>query len=129
MAASFEAVGLELPPWRKTQPMLSKWMPERSRDLSLAGATGWLVWVIARKVLGSTPTWKEAITRLAPATYMPKWVSMITTARKSLLIYNRKDAAVSSQRFSAGGTFMHSPFVLCRSEAQILDNWIRRANV
>lgn len=33
MAASFEAMGLTLPPWRRAQSMLSKWLPSRSRDL------------------------------------------------------------------------------------------------
>ncbi|KXZ50390.1 hypothetical protein GPECTOR_16g563 [Gonium pectorale] len=39
MAASFEAQGLTLPPWRRTQSMLSKWLPNRSRDTSFARAS------------------------------------------------------------------------------------------
>ncbi|GLC45620.1 hypothetical protein PLESTB_001786400 [Pleodorina starrii] len=34
MADSFERKGLTLPPWRRTQAMLSKWLPNRARDVS-----------------------------------------------------------------------------------------------
>ncbi|KAL6751789.1 hypothetical protein V8C86DRAFT_649186 [Haematococcus lacustris] len=33
MASSFIAQGLTLPPWRRTQSMLSKWLPTKSRDI------------------------------------------------------------------------------------------------
>eukprot|EP00878_Enallax_costatus_P002300 GHUV01002475.1.p1 GENE.GHUV01002475.1~~GHUV01002475.1.p1 ORF type:complete len:344 (+),score=116.81 GHUV01002475.1:340-1371(+) len=36
MAASFEAMSLTLPPWRRAQSMLSKWLPSRSRDISIS---------------------------------------------------------------------------------------------
>jgi uncharacterized protein (TIGR01615 family) len=32
MVASFESKGLTLPPWRRAQSMLSKWLPTKSRD-------------------------------------------------------------------------------------------------
>lgn len=39
MVASFEANGLTLPPWRRSQSMLTKWLPSRSRDVCIsAGA-------------------------------------------------------------------------------------------
>lgn len=34
IANSFEAKGLTLPPWRRAQAMLSKWLPVKSRDVS-----------------------------------------------------------------------------------------------
>jgi uncharacterized protein (TIGR01615 family) len=41
MVASFEANGLTLPPWRRSQSMLTKWLPSRSRDVCIsAGAAG-----------------------------------------------------------------------------------------
>ncbi|GAX80218.1 hypothetical protein CEUSTIGMA_g7656.t1 [Chlamydomonas eustigma] len=36
MAESFTAKGLTLPPWRRTQSMLSKWVPAKSRDVEFA---------------------------------------------------------------------------------------------
>lgn len=36
MSESFAARGLTLPPWRRSQAMLSKWLPARSRDTSAA---------------------------------------------------------------------------------------------
>ncbi|GFR44996.1 hypothetical protein Agub_g6305 [Astrephomene gubernaculifera] len=39
MAESFEARGLTLPPWRRTQSMLSKWLPNRVRDTCFARAS------------------------------------------------------------------------------------------
>ncbi len=38
MAASFEAKGLTLPPWRRAQAMLSKWLPQRMSDQPLSSA-------------------------------------------------------------------------------------------
>jgi uncharacterized protein (TIGR01615 family) len=39
MVASFEANALTLPPWRRAQSMLTKWLPSRSRDVPVsAGA-------------------------------------------------------------------------------------------
>ncbi len=38
MAASFEARGLTLPPWRRATAMLSKWMPAKAKDLSVDSA-------------------------------------------------------------------------------------------
>jgi uncharacterized protein (TIGR01615 family) len=35
MAESFEAKGLPLPPWRKLQAMISKWMPAKTHDTNL----------------------------------------------------------------------------------------------
>lgn len=40
MAASFEAEGLTLPPWRRAQAMLSKWLPQRSRDVCFNSSSG-----------------------------------------------------------------------------------------
>ncbi|PNW71197.1 hypothetical protein CHLRE_16g693819v5 [Chlamydomonas reinhardtii] len=37
MASSFERQGLTLPPWRRTGSMLSKWLPNRSRDTPAGG--------------------------------------------------------------------------------------------
>lgn len=37
MAASFEARGLTLPPWRSAQAMTSKWLPQRSKDTAIVG--------------------------------------------------------------------------------------------
>lgn len=36
MADSFDQMGLTLPPWRRTQSMLSKWMPVRAKDTSFS---------------------------------------------------------------------------------------------
>jgi uncharacterized protein (TIGR01615 family) len=36
MAESFTAKGLTLPPWRRTQSMLSKWVPAKSKDVEFA---------------------------------------------------------------------------------------------
>ncbi|EFJ49897.1 hypothetical protein VOLCADRAFT_89362 [Volvox carteri f. nagariensis] len=36
MADSFARKSLTLPPWRRTQSMLSKWMPNRARDMSFS---------------------------------------------------------------------------------------------
>lgn len=36
MVASFDANGLTLPPWRRAQSMLTKWLPSRSRDVSVS---------------------------------------------------------------------------------------------
>lgn len=40
MAASFEACGLTLPPWRRTSSMLSKWLPARARDRLVPSSSG-----------------------------------------------------------------------------------------
>ncbi|GIL96080.1 hypothetical protein Vretimale_1966 [Volvox reticuliferus] len=39
MADSFECKALTLPPWRRTQSMLSKWLPNRMRDVSFSRAS------------------------------------------------------------------------------------------
>ncbi|GLI70508.1 hypothetical protein VaNZ11_015416 [Volvox africanus] len=39
MADSFERKALTLPPWRRTQSMLSKWLPNRMRDVSFSRAS------------------------------------------------------------------------------------------
>lgn len=39
MAASFEVMGLTLPPWRRAQSMLSKWLPSRSRDIAFSSGS------------------------------------------------------------------------------------------
>uniref|UniRef100_A0A383W9P6 Uncharacterized protein n=1 Tax=Tetradesmus obliquus TaxID=3088 RepID=A0A383W9P6_TETOB len=39
MVASFESKGLTLPPWRRAQSMLSKWLPTKSRDVAF-GSSG-----------------------------------------------------------------------------------------
>lgn len=39
MVASFEANGLTLPPWRRSQSMLTKWLPSRSRDVCISAGT------------------------------------------------------------------------------------------
>lgn len=39
MVASFEANGLTLPPWRRSQSMLTKWLPSRSRDVCMSRST------------------------------------------------------------------------------------------
>lgn len=36
MVASFEANGLTLPPWRRAQSMLTKWLPSRSHDVNIS---------------------------------------------------------------------------------------------
>lgn len=36
MVASFEANALTLPPWRRAQSMLTKWLPSRSRDVPVS---------------------------------------------------------------------------------------------
>ena len=38
MAASFAALGLALPPWRRAGAMASKWMPPRARDAAVGAA-------------------------------------------------------------------------------------------
>jgi len=40
MVASFEANGLTLPPWRRSQSMLTKWLPSRSRDVCMSTNSG-----------------------------------------------------------------------------------------
>jgi uncharacterized protein (TIGR01615 family) len=39
MVASFESKGLTLPPWRRAQSMLSKWLPTKSRDQAFNGSS------------------------------------------------------------------------------------------
>ncbi|PNH03227.1 hypothetical protein TSOC_010738 [Tetrabaena socialis] len=39
MVESFERQGLTLPPWRRTQSMLSKWLPNRARDTCFSRAS------------------------------------------------------------------------------------------
>lgn len=39
MVASFEFKGLTLPPWRRAQSMLSKWLPTKSRDVAFGGSS------------------------------------------------------------------------------------------
>eukprot|EP00882_Tetradesmus_deserticola_P000732 GHRQ01000799.1.p1 GENE.GHRQ01000799.1~~GHRQ01000799.1.p1 ORF type:complete len:347 (+),score=127.10 GHRQ01000799.1:165-1205(+) len=39
MVASFESKGLTLPPWRRVQSMLSKWLPTKSRDVAFGGSS------------------------------------------------------------------------------------------
>jgi uncharacterized protein (TIGR01615 family) len=39
MVASFEANGLTLPPWRRAQSMLSKWLPTKSRDTAVPNSS------------------------------------------------------------------------------------------
>lgn len=39
MVASFESKGLTLPPWRRAQSMLSKWLPTKSRDVAFGGSS------------------------------------------------------------------------------------------
>jgi uncharacterized protein (TIGR01615 family) len=39
MVASFEAKGLTLPPWRRAQSMLSKWLPTKSRDKAFGNSS------------------------------------------------------------------------------------------
>jgi uncharacterized protein (TIGR01615 family) len=38
MAASFEAMGLTLPPWRRASAMLSKWQPSRCHDVCVSAS-------------------------------------------------------------------------------------------
>ncbi|KAF6254133.1 hypothetical protein COO60DRAFT_352674 [Scenedesmus sp. NREL 46B-D3] len=38
MGASFDSKGLTLPPWRRAQSMLSKWLPSKSRDVAFGSS-------------------------------------------------------------------------------------------
>eukprot|EP00195_Chlamydomonas_chlamydogama_P013006 CAMPEP_0202901194 /NCGR_PEP_ID=MMETSP1392-20130828/13871_1 /ASSEMBLY_ACC=CAM_ASM_000868 /TAXON_ID=225041 /ORGANISM="Chlamydomonas chlamydogama, Strain SAG 11-48b" /LENGTH=294 /DNA_ID=CAMNT_0049587715 /DNA_START=242 /DNA_END=1126 /DNA_ORIENTATION=+ len=66
MAASFEVKGLTLPPWRRTQSMLSKWMSTKVRDVSFSRSDSNAVSVISSPPQGQSPVGASPPPMLCP---------------------------------------------------------------
>jgi uncharacterized protein (TIGR01615 family) len=78
MAASFEAMRLTLPPWRRASAMLSKWQPSRSRDTCISSTGGAMDDSAsgggsACNSVGNSPTAADAAAGSSPFSRLDDW--------------------------------------------------------